>query len=293
MRFLARWVDFPVNKLQFWSFFMTLRIRPWRMRSAYGPNGLTLLLWHEKCLFFCCIIYILLEQVRLPYCSLHQSIWYGCFDTACPLDFSACLSLVSASVLAPWLDCCCCAFSFSPFSSHYYTICSVKMTNDLLLAPSYKHTYTYITDWQLHHDITQQSLIECMKLNATQIKKTPHLLIILVQDSLFEFVLQNDSMKKCPRLVRKRNTHLDLAWPPQTFNTEYCSLWSVMHNTLIRKEVQVSIPYNCSLLTQMVSLPLSFWLCESHDLSSTSQYLVCCGSTQRGHALSSQCLLKT
>lgn len=65
---------------------------------------------------------------------------------------------------------------------------------------------------------------------------------------------------------------------------------------LICKEVQVSIPSNCySHFTQLASLPLSFWnaLGKTHDLSSTSQYLVCCASTQRGHALSSQCLLKT
>lgn len=45
-KMLARWADFPINKLQFCYCVMILCSRPWLRQSVPGPNQGTLLVWH-------------------------------------------------------------------------------------------------------------------------------------------------------------------------------------------------------------------------------------------------------
>lgn len=148
----------------------------------------------------CCIIYLLLEQVRLPYCSLHQSVWYGCFDTACPLDFSACLSLASGSGRAPWLYCF--TFSFCPFfltSLLYFFLLKWQMTFCCPLPLKHIHilyiqlTDNYITIWHSRAILNAWSLSLIKYSSPVDYPCRGHKnktnTFVLVQDSLFALVL--------------------------------------------------------------------------------------------------------
>lgn len=81
---LARWADFPINKLRFWSCDMILWRRPWRRQSSPGINERSLLLWHKNIFmqFSVCFdeLYMPLKQVCLTYGALHLSVkqkpWY-------------------------------------------------------------------------------------------------------------------------------------------------------------------------------------------------------------------------
>lgn len=79
-RCLARWADFPINKLQFWSCVMILWSRPWLRQSAPGLNEASFLLWHNIYLFIYCfvsdVLHIQYCWSRLGWHTLHQSlIW--------------------------------------------------------------------------------------------------------------------------------------------------------------------------------------------------------------------------
>lgn len=104
---LARWADFPINKLRFWSCDMILWRRPWRRQSSPGINERSLLLWHKNIFmqFSVCFdeLYMPLKQVCLTY-VLCISQWNRNLDTACPFDFIGHSYSVSASVNA--LGCC-------------------------------------------------------------------------------------------------------------------------------------------------------------------------------------------
>lgn len=66
----ARWADFPINKLQFWSCYMIFFFfwsRPWRQQRAPGPKKkfamqLKMCLFFPTVLFWCIIQRLLLEQ---------------------------------------------------------------------------------------------------------------------------------------------------------------------------------------------------------------------------------------